>query len=51
MKEEVNKVLFSYIEGVYNRNQIHSSINYLTPHEFEYKKKLEWLNCLYKKCV
>lgn len=27
--------LFSYIEGFYNRNRIHSAINFLTPIEFE----------------
>ncbi|RSL35939.1 hypothetical protein B7758_10460, partial [Enterococcus durans] len=34
--EEANRALFSYIEGFYNRNRIHSSIHYLTPQEFEY---------------
>ncbi|EFS0885112.1 IS3 family transposase [Listeria monocytogenes] len=33
--KEANKSLFSYIEGYYNRNRIHSSIHYLTPQEFE----------------
>ena len=33
--EEANRTLFSYIEGVYNRNRIHSSINYFTLQEFE----------------
>lgn len=33
--EEANRVLFSYIEEFYNRNQIPSSIHYLTPQEFE----------------
>lgn len=33
--EEANHALFSYIEGFYNRNRIDSSINYLTPQEFE----------------
>lgn len=33
--EEANRALFSYIEGFYNRNRIHSSIDYLTPQEFE----------------
>ncbi|MGX7153468.1 IS3 family transposase [Enterococcus sulfureus] len=32
--EEANQALFSYIEGVYNPNRIHSLIHYLTPHEF-----------------
>lgn len=33
--EEANRALFSYIEDFYNRNRIHSSIDYLTPQEFE----------------
>ena len=33
--EEANISIFRFIEGWYNRNRIHSSINYLTPHEFE----------------
>ncbi len=33
--EEASQALFSYIEGFYNRNRIHSSIYYLTPQEFE----------------
>ncbi|MFD2669324.1 IS3 family transposase [Listeria grayi] len=33
--EEANLALFSYIEEFYNRNRVHSSINYLTPQEFE----------------
>ena len=28
-------VLFQYIEGFYNRKRIHSSINYMTPDEYE----------------
>ena len=28
-------VLFQYIEGFYNRKRIHSSINYMTPVEYE----------------
>ena len=38
--EEANQALFSYIEEFYNRNRIHSSINYLTPHEFETQEKI-----------
>jgi transposase InsO family protein len=29
--------LFQYIEGYYNRQRIHSSINYLTPEQMELK--------------
>lgn len=39
--EEANRSLFSYIEGFYNRNRIHSSIGYLTPQEFEYLSREE----------
>ncbi len=28
-------ILFQYIEGFYNRKRIHSSINYMTPNEYE----------------
>ena len=33
--EEAKLKIFDYIEGWYNRNRIHSSIDYLTPHELE----------------
>ncbi|WP_093754565.1 IS3 family transposase [Tepidimicrobium xylanilyticum] len=33
-------VLFQYIEGFYNRKRIHSSINYMTPSEYEYLCKV-----------
>ena len=39
--EEANRALFSYIEGFYNRNRIHSSIGYLTPQEYEDLSKKE----------
>ncbi|OJG74839.1 hypothetical protein RV12_GL002256 [Enterococcus quebecensis] len=39
--EKANRALFSYIEGFYNRNRIHSSINYLTPQEFEDQEKVK----------
>ncbi|SHD78583.1 IS3 family transposase [Schnuerera ultunensis] len=32
--------LFQYIEGFYNRKRIHSSINYITPSEYEYLCKV-----------
>lgn len=34
---EANIKLFDYIEGFYNRNRIHSAINYMTPIAFESK--------------
>jgi transposase InsO family protein len=33
--EQAKLSLFEYIEGFYNRNRIHSAINYLTPIAFE----------------
>ncbi|MFK4935419.1 integrase core domain-containing protein, partial [Lactococcus garvieae] len=33
--EAAKRALFSYIEGWYNQNRIHSSINFQTPNEFE----------------
>lgn len=33
--EEAKIAIFKYIEGFYNQNRIHSTINYLTPNEFE----------------
>ena len=37
--EEAKTVIFSYIEGFYNRRRIHSSIDYMTPYEVHYSKK------------
>jgi putative transposase len=34
-KEEAKRDLFQYIEGFYNRQRIHSAINYLTPEQME----------------
>ena len=33
--EEANIAIFKYIEGWYNRKRIHSSINYMTPEQYE----------------
>lgn len=33
--QDAKSSLFEYIEGFYNRNRIHSAINFLTPIEFE----------------
>jgi transposase InsO family protein len=33
--KHAQKELFKYIEGFYNRKRIHSSINYMTPNEYE----------------
>lgn len=37
--EDAKTVIFSYIEGFYNRRRIHSSIDYMTPYEVHYSKK------------
>ena len=34
-REEAKRDLFSYIEGYYNRQRIHSALNYLTPEQME----------------
>lgn len=39
--DQANQALFAYIEGFYNRHRIHSSINYLTPQEFENQEKVK----------
>jgi putative transposase len=36
-REEARIAIFDYIEVFYNRNRIHSSLNYLTPEQFEQK--------------
>ena len=35
--KEASISIFQFIEGWYNRNRIHSSIDYMTPNEFEQK--------------
>jgi len=35
--EEARSSIFEYIEGYYNTQGKHSTINHLTPKEFEYK--------------
>jgi transposase InsO family protein len=36
-REETKKEIFEFIEVWYNRNRIHSSIDYMTPEEYELK--------------
>lgn len=36
-REEAKKEIFEFIEVWYNRNRIHSSIDYLTPEKYEFK--------------
>jgi len=38
-RTEADSSLFEYIEIFYNRKRIHSSLGYLTPHEFETKHR------------
>ena len=33
--EEANIAIFKYIEGCYNRKRIHTSINYITPQQYQ----------------
>ena len=37
---DASLAIFQFIEGWYNRNRIHSSIDYMTPNEFEKEVKL-----------
>jgi len=39
--KETSISIFKFIEGWYNWNRIHSSINYMTPDEFEQKALLD----------
>lgn len=38
-REDARQAIFDYIEVFYNRNRIHSALNYLTPSVFESKLK------------
>jgi transposase InsO family protein len=37
-KEQVRRVIFEYIESIYNRSRLHSSLNYQSPVDFEHQK-------------
>jgi putative transposase len=37
-RREARQAIFDYIESFYNRKRIHSSLNYLSPEEFEYAR-------------
>ena len=37
-KEQVRRVIFEYIESIYNRNRLHSSLQYQSPVDFEHQK-------------
>lgn len=40
-REEAKRSIFYYIEIFYNRQRLHSSLNYLSPEEFEVKNRKE----------
>jgi len=42
--EEAKSSIFEYIEGYYNTQRKHSTINYMTPKEFEYKMESQLEN-------
>ena len=44
-REEAKSSIFEYIETYYNAERKHSTINYMTPKEFEYMMESEKLNC------
>ena len=37
-KDQVRRVLFEYIESIYNRSRLHSSLDYRSPVDFEQQK-------------
>ena len=37
-KDQVRRVLFEYIESLYNRSRLHSSLGYRSPVDFEHQK-------------
>ncbi|WP_212789802.1 IS3 family transposase [Francisella halioticida] len=37
--------IFEYIEAYYNTKRRHSTINYMTPYQFEYIMENEVVNC------
>jgi len=41
---QVNVALFDYIETFYNRQRLHSALNYQSPAEFEQQRALAWKN-------
>lgn len=44
-REQAKSSIFEYIEGYYNRKRKHSSINYMTPEQFEIKMANELNHC------
>ncbi|WP_196243065.1 IS3 family transposase [Francisella tularensis] len=44
-REEAKSSIFEYIEAYYNTKRKHSTINYMTPNQFEYIMENEVANC------
>ncbi|ASG69075.1 hypothetical protein CDV26_11665 [Francisella halioticida] len=44
-REEAKLSIFEYIEAYYNTKRRHSTINYMTPYQFEYIMENEVVNC------
>ena len=44
-REEAKLSIFEYIEVYYNTKRKHSTINYMTPNQFEYIMGNEEVNC------
>lgn len=44
-REEAKLSIFEYIEAYYNTKRKHSTINYMTPYQFEYIMENEEVNC------
>ena len=44
-REEARSSIFEYMEAYYNTKRRHSTINYMTPNQFEYIMEKEWINC------
>lgn len=44
-REEAKLSIFEYIEAYYNTKRKHSTINYMTPNQFEYIMENEEVNC------
>ena len=44
-REQAKSSIFEYIEAYYNTKRKHSTINYMTPYQFEYIMGNEVSNC------
>ena len=41
-RQEATQSIFEYVEIFYNRQRLHSTLNYLSPWEFEQQRRLEY---------